>query len=114
VAAPLLGAAAGIVAGVAAGAYTGALVGGLKRIDRDAQPGHAEVRPAETLLAVNIDAAGRSEEEVIRILEECGAQQVERAEGTWLDGEWSDFDPASAPIVIAGPHRDEPRPTAGA
>ena len=114
VAVPLLGAAAGIVAGIAAGAYTGALVGGLKRIDHDAQPGHTDVRPAETLLAVNIEAAGCPEDEVIRILEECGAQQVERADGTWVDGEWADFDPTTAPMVIAGPQRDEPRPTAGA
>lgn len=113
VAAPLLGAAAGIVAGIAAGAYTGALVGGLHRVDHDPQPGRTEVRPAETLLAVNMEAAGIAEDQVIGILEECGAQQIERAEGAWLDGEWSDFDPASSPIVIAGPQRDEPRPTAG-
>src|SRR5512146_2421356 len=51
-AAPFVGP-VGLAAGAGVGAYTGSLIGGLHRIDRDPQPGHGEVRPAETLLAVN-------------------------------------------------------------
>ena len=38
----------------------------------------------------------------MRIFEEASAQQVERAEGTWTDGEWADFDPVSRPRLIGG------------
>lgn len=103
---PLMGP-AGIVAGAAAGAYTGSLVGGLKRMDNEPQPGHAQVRPAETLIAVNVDADGPAMEEVIRLFEECGARQVERTEGRWENGEWADFDPLTPPQLIGGRDRYE-------
>jgi hypothetical protein len=34
------------------------------------------VRPAETLVAVNADAAGCAADEVVRLFEECGARAV--------------------------------------
>jgi len=98
---PLLGP-AGLAAGAAAGAYVGSLVGALKRMDREPQPGHESVRPAETLIAVNADAGPLAADEVVRIFEECGARQVERTEGRWENGEWADFDPLSAPQLVGG------------
>lgn len=98
---PLMGP-AGILAGAAAGAYAGSLVGGMKRAEHEPQPDHVDVHPAEALIAVNIDAGTVTEEEVIRILEECGAHQVERAEGRWVDGAWADFDAVSPPRIIGG------------
>lgn len=98
---PLMGP-AGILAGAAAGAYAGSLVGGMKRTEHEAQPDHTDVRPAEALVAVNIDGGVVTAEEVIRIFEECGAHQVERAEGTWVDGAWADFDAVSPPQLIGG------------
>src|SRR5437870_1740579 len=113
VAAPLLGP-AGIAAGIGVGAYTGSLVGSLKEIDTEPQPSHADVRPAETLVAVNADAAGVGEDEIVAIFEECGAKQIERAQGTWADGEWKDFDPLRAPQLIGGRDPDiRPQSTSG-
>jgi hypothetical protein len=87
-----------------AGEHHAIPAGGLKEIDTEPQLGQEDVRPAETLVAVNADAAGLrlSEDEIVSLLEECGAKQVERAEGRWADGEWADFDPVSRPRLIGG------------
>ena len=98
---PFLGP-AGIAAGVGVGAYAGSLVGGLKEIEHEPSADHSDVRPAENLVAVNVDAGGATEDAVVRVLEECGALVVERAEGTWSEGCWNDFQPASRPHVIGG------------
>ena len=98
---PLLGP-AGIAAGAGVGAYTGSLVGSLKEIEHEPSPDHADVRPAENLVAVNLDASGRGEEAIVRVLEESGALIVERAQGTWSEGCWGDFDPTTRPNVIGG------------
>lgn len=106
---PLMGP-AGIVAGAGVGAYTGSLIGGMKKgVDKEAQPDHTIVRPAEALIAVNLDGAGVGEEAVVRAFEEAGAWQVERAEGRWENGQWADFNPIDSPHLIGG--RD---PEAGA
>jgi hypothetical protein len=98
---PLLGP-AGLAAGAAAGAYAGSLVGALKRMDREPQPGHESVRPAETLIAVNADAGPLAPDDVVRIFEECDARQVEHTQGRWENGEWADFDPLSPPHLVGG------------
>ena len=99
---PLLGPAA-IPAGAGVGAYTGSLVGGMKRgIDGQPQPDHTILRPAEALVAVNCELASLDELEIVRILEACGAWQIERTEGSWANGEWADFDPALPPHLIGG------------
>ena len=103
---------AGIAAGIGLGAYTGSLLGSLKSIDREKQPGHDLVRPAETLLAVNAELASCSESQIVQVFEECGATQIERAEGTWHDGEWTDFDPVTPPHLIGGRDVHAPPPTA--
>jgi hypothetical protein len=104
---PLLGP-AGLAAGAAAGAYTGSLVGALGRMDKEAQPGRDSVRPAETLIAVNADAAGPSADDVVRLFEECGARQIERTDGRWENGAWADFDPLSPPQLVGGRDLREP------
>lgn len=98
---PFLGPAA-IAAGAGVGAYTASLVGGMKETENEPKPEHEDVRPAEVLVAVNADVAGVAAEEIVRIFEEAGAWQVERAQGTWVDGEWSDFDPVSRPRLVGG------------
>lgn len=105
---PFLGP-AGIVAGAGVGAYTGSLVGMRRGVNEEPQPDHTVVRPAEALIAVNVDGAGISADEVKRVFEEAGAWQIERAEGRWEDGQWADFNPIDAPHLIGG--RD---PEAGA
>lgn len=91
-----------IAGGAGVGAYTGALVGALGKMDPDTH--HDDVRPAENLVAVNVDAGDISEDRAISIFEECGAMQVERADGTWTNGEWSDFDPITTPQLIRPTH----------
>ena len=105
---PLLGP-AGIVAGAGVGAYTGSLLGMRKGVSDEPQPDHTIVRPAEALIAVNLDGAGVPEASVVRAFEEAGAWQIERADGLWENGEWKDFDAVSPPNLIGG--RD---PEAGA
>jgi hypothetical protein len=100
----------GIAAGAAVGAYTGSLVGGLKETNDEPQPGHEDVRPAEVLVAVNADAAGMGEEAIVRIFEECGAQQIERASGRWENGVWADFDAATLPHLVGGTDQRDTRP----
>ncbi|HEX4780382.1 MAG TPA: hypothetical protein VH301_06490 [Usitatibacter sp.] len=109
---PFLGP-AGLLAGAGVGAYTGSLWGSLKEIDKERPAGHDDVRPAETLVAVNVDRTGLARDDIVGIFEQSGARQVETAEGTWIDGEWADFDPVSSPHLVGG--RDygvRPRPGA--
>jgi hypothetical protein len=100
---------AGIIAGAGVGTYTGSLVGGMASRSSEPQPDHTDVRPAEALVAVNVSAGTVAEEEVIRIFEECGAHQVERAEGLWENGAWADFDAVSPPQLIGGSDQREHR-----
>jgi hypothetical protein len=95
----------GAAAGAGVGAYTGSLLGGMKETEKEPKPEHEDVRPAEVLVCVNADAAGIPADDIVRILEEAGAWQVERAEGTWIDGEWADFDPVSRPHLVGGRDR---------
>jgi len=103
---------AGLAAGVAAGAYAGSLTGALKKMDKEPQPGHESVRPAETLIAVNVDSGHPSVDDVVRLFEECNARQVERTEGRWENGAWADFDPASPPHLVGGSDARESRGSA--
>lgn len=100
---------AGVAAGIGVGAYTASLVGGLKGTDKEPQPGHEDFRPAEMLVAVNADAASVDQAALVRIFEESGAWQVERAEGRWADGVWADFDPVTRPHLIGGRDRFDSR-----
>ena len=97
---------------VGVGAYTGSLAGTLAKLSARVKPGevlppHAE-RPAGVLVAVRVltdeenpaprDLSARhfnAEEIAIEILREAGATDIERAKGTWQDGEWTDFDPVA-------------------
>jgi len=70
---------------------------------------HTIVRPAEAMIAVNVDGSGVAEDAIVRAFEESGAWQIERTEGRWENGQWADFNPIDAPHLIGG--RD---PEAGA
>jgi hypothetical protein len=96
-----------IAGGAGVGAYTGALVGALGSMDHRTH--RDELRPAENLVCVNVGASEIGEARAIEIFEECGAIQVERAQGTWSGGQWSDFDPIASPHLIS-PTADPSRP----
>lgn len=131
-----LGAAAGAAIGVAAtpflgpvgtitgglvGAHVGGLVGGLSQMKEKGETGeHAEdpenaapLRQSGMFVAVTvIDHA--HEDRAINVLRAGGGADLERAEGTIENGDWSDFDPVTAPVLIghapeqampSGPHQ---------
>ena len=95
---------------VGVGAYTGSLAGTLAKLSggksKEVSPPAGE-RPSGMLVAVRVlggvkPTAGEgsgAEEIAIRILRETGAKDIERATGTWKDGEWKDFDPV-APVHL--------------
>ncbi|HEX6137196.1 MAG TPA: hypothetical protein VF059_06030 [Casimicrobiaceae bacterium] len=93
---PLVGPIA-VAGGAAAGAYAGSLAGGVRRMGDD-RPAPSQ-RPAGVMVAVNVDTA-EDEELAIDVLREREARMIERADGAWRDGKWSDFDPVRAPDVV--------------
>jgi hypothetical protein len=110
---PFVGPAA-IAVGAGAGGYAGSLVGSLGEVSGEVQPDRTTVRPAEALVAVNVGGGTVDDSEVVKIFEECGAQQIERAQGQWENGQWADFDPVIAPQLVGGKDsRKDLRPSAG-
>ena len=103
-AAGAVGALAGPVVAIAAaavGAYSGSLVGAMSGLgEHEGEPGIAGRRHGGVMLSVRIAAAG-GEQRVIDTLRREGAVDIERAEGAWLDGDWTDFDPVAAPRLVS-------------
>ncbi|WP_183440559.1 hypothetical protein [Pseudoduganella violacea] len=116
------GAAAGGVIGAAVGAVTapvtgplgpvvggllGAHVGSLYSFAEMKEAGAPEAggenrappRPPGMLIAVAVTA--QSEAAALAVLRRLGAHHLERAEGTIVAGDWRDFDPLSAPRLVA-------------
>lgn len=94
------GPAVGAVA-AAVGGYVGSLAGtagglpeggeGTKRASHQ--------RPAGMMLAVRIANVGDTQQ-IIELLRQHGAADVERAKGTWENGDWVDFDPVTPPRLV--------------
>ena len=113
--APLAGPAPAIV-GASAGAYAGSLVGALGKTEE--KPARDEIEPeAESIsphpvaeLVRPVRAAGmmvavRAPEFARRVaaanaLRAAGARDIERADGTWRDGQWVNFDPLKPPLLV--------------
>ena len=94
---PLVGPIA-IAAGAATGAYAGSLTGAMNKLgDQDAQT--REPRPAGVMVAVNVESA-EDQEVAVDLLRDGNARMIERADGSWRDGKWVDFDPVSLPNVV--------------
>ena len=110
-----IGAAAGFAAGLTAGpaaiatagvgAYVGALAGTAEQSD-DKVEGTLR-RPAGVMVAVCASGEER-EREAIRVLRECGADNLERADGVWENGDWLDFDPTTVPVLVDQQHLHAP------
>lgn len=96
-----------IIGGAGVGAYVGSLVGAMRSLGgnkkgrsyRDAaidkkHQGH----PAGVLLAVHVSP--EDEERIAKLLKNSGGKQVERAQGQWRNGQWTDFDPLMSPELI--------------
>jgi hypothetical protein len=114
-AAPLVGPAAAIV-GASAGAYAGSLAGALNKTEEeptrdevDAQAESVSPQPVVELVkpvrAAGMMVAARAPDFAKRVvaadvLRAAGAQDIERADGTWQDGQWVDFDPLKPPLLV--------------
>ena len=98
VAAPLLGPAA-IPGGLAAGAYAGSLAGAMSTMNDAPRTTDPVTRPAGVMVAVNAEF-GEDEEVAVDLMRDAGAKMIERADGAWRDGRWTDFDPVRPPQVV--------------
>lgn len=91
-----------VVALAAAGvaAYTGSLIGAMGGMQDEQSAQLPNLRPAGVILAVRIARPG-SEKFVIGDLRTGGAEDIEKAEGEWRDGDWVDFNPVQEPHLVA-------------
>jgi hypothetical protein len=115
-ASPVLGPAA-VIAGAGVGAYAGSLVGALGKMEEkpvtakpdeqvvervatsDAPTDTARVRSSGMFVAVRaVEFAKRVA--AVNALRANGAQDIERADGTWQAGQWIDFDPLKPPLLV--------------
>jgi hypothetical protein len=87
----------GPIIGTLVGAHLGSLVGTLSQMD-DAEQS-PPLRHSGMLVAVEAAEPAR-EEQAAEILRSVGAQDMERMDGTITDGDWSDFNPLSAPAFL--------------
>ncbi|HET7597065.1 MAG TPA: hypothetical protein VFK15_09045 [Burkholderiales bacterium] len=92
------------LAALGVGAYTGSLAGALSKSGRSAerdagQTTKPEPRRAGMVVAIRVSDPA-SEARATEVLQRYGARDIERAEGTWRNGKWEDFDPLSTPQRI--------------
>jgi hypothetical protein len=85
-------------AGAGVGAYVGSLVGALNGMGNE--DGSIPARKSGFLVAVYTSGAIDDERRVIRLLESAGAHDIERAQGVWVAGKWTDFDPTRPPALV--------------
>ena len=106
-----LGAATSVVTGPLGpivGGLVGAHVGSLYSFSKMKEAGEAEhggstntleQRHAGMVVAVALDQPDQ-EARALEVLRDLGSQQIERAQGTIENGDWTDFDPNSPPALI--------------
>jgi hypothetical protein len=98
------------LAGLGVGAYTGSLAGALSKTGKSAEKESSTREPAAPRHAGMLVAVKVSEQApetlAIDVLCEHGARDIERAQGTWHDGKWADFDPLSTPHRVEGLKRN--------
>lgn len=91
----------------AVGAYTGSLVGslsGMEDEDGNPQSRNPAIRSAGVMVAIKILPESSEADSVIRALKQQGAQDIEKTEGEWRDGQWFDFDPVAPPKLVDSAH----------
>jgi hypothetical protein len=105
-AAPFLGP-VGAVTGGLLGAHVGGLVGSLSQMKERGESGeHAEdadnavpMRHSGLLLAIAVGDLDDADQ-AANLLRSMGAVELERAEGTIENGDWTDFDPTATPHFL--------------
>jgi hypothetical protein len=97
----------GTLTGGLVGAHVGGLVGSMSSMKEKGETGEhgedienaAPVRHSGMMIAV---ACGEEDEErrSIDVLRSLGAADIERAQGTIENGDWSDFNPVTPPVFV--------------
>jgi hypothetical protein len=90
-----------VLGAAGAGAFAGGLAGAVANMGKP-KPDDADEpppRPAGVLVAVRA-ATPQQESLAAGILRSRGGRDVERAQGTWSNGQWADFDPVRRPELI--------------
>lgn len=98
---PVLGP-VGVLAGGLVGAHIGNLGGALSEMEDNGEEGarhHVPMRHAGMMLAVSAQSP-EQEDRAISVLRAFDAQDIERTEGTIVDGDWQDFDPLTPPALV--------------
>ncbi len=85
--------------GALIGAHVGNLTGPLSETDENGDAAAPPYRRSGMMLAVSADTA-EEEQRIIDVLRALDAQDIERAEGTVIDGDWQDFNPLQAPRLV--------------
>jgi hypothetical protein len=100
IATPLLGP-LGVVAGGGAGAYVGSFVGAVQNMteDQSKEQNQVALRPGGVMVSVCVEGTDHGGA-VIDAMRDGGARVIEEANGTWQNGDWTDFDPVSRPSVV--------------
>lgn len=95
----------GAITGGFVGAHIGSLIGTLGKMKEDggnSDENSTPVRHSGLLVAVSVPEPA-SESRATETLRALGAVDIERTEGTIVDGDWADFDPAAAPSFVDKP-----------
>jgi hypothetical protein len=112
--APFLGPVGAITGGLV-GAHVGGLAGSMSKMKEPGDTGDevqdaenaAPVRHSGMLVAIGV-ADQPAEDRAINVLRSLGAGDIERAQGTLTEGDWSDFDPVAPPALIENPPEAPP------
>ena len=118
---PLMGPAAVVAA--SAGAYAGSLAGALRDTDENPAPNEVDavtdapaapgiVEAVKPIRNAGIVVAVRASEfprrvAAVNVLRAAGARDIERADGSWESGQWTDFDPLKPPLLVDLPDSEE-------
>jgi hypothetical protein len=89
---------------VALGAFSGSFLGTMNKLGDSSAAGELEASPGRhggEMVAVRVLNA-EAEQAAISVLREHGALDVERHEGEWRNGQWTDFDPVAPPQIVDG------------
>ncbi len=95
---------AGPVIGTLVGAHVGSLVGSLSEMKERGEHedgGENEMAQRKSGMVVAVSTPDANKEGIaISILKALGADQIEYADGTIVDGNWEDFNPLATPVLL--------------
>jgi len=95
----VVGGAIGAVAGAGVGAYAGSFGGAMVGSGDGDTSEPPQRRPAGIMVAVRAEDEGKRDS-AIRAMKAQTPVAIEEAEGTWENGEWTDFDPVATPKLV--------------